>query len=104
VIGGPKRNGRGTLKDGHPAPFPLECVESVTKTVRQVGSYEGVHSVLRRDQSEVSQIQVISSSGIKVGPAGGCRRHRRSLLLGEVDMMSLATQYDNHDRKGPKSS
>ncbi|RYG30119.1 hypothetical protein EON81_25475 [bacterium] len=113
VVGDAKRTkwGARRAKDGHPEPFPLEYVEIGNEDwFDESGSYEGrfvqFYDAVKK---KYPKLKVISSTGGK--DYGGAKfpiTKRRPDLWDEHyyseawDMMGMATQYDNYDRKGPK--
>ena len=113
IIGDPRRTkwGARRAKDGHPKPFPLECVEVGNEDgFDDSGSYEGrfvqFYDAIKK---KYPHLKVISTTGGK--DSLGVRfpiTQRRPDLWDEHyyseawDMMASATKYDHYDRKGPK--
>ncbi|MHB8637779.1 MAG: alpha-L-arabinofuranosidase C-terminal domain-containing protein [Fimbriimonadaceae bacterium] len=112
VIGGAKTKwGARRAKDGHPKPFPLECVEVGNEDgFDKSGSYEA-RFVQFYDaiKAKYPRLKVISTTGgkdwlglkfpISKREPDLCDEHYYSEAW---DMMGMATKYDTYDRKGPK--
>ncbi|AIE84470.1 alpha-L-arabinofuranosidase C-terminal domain-containing protein [Fimbriimonas ginsengisoli] len=112
VIGGPETKwGAQRIKDGHPKPFPLECVEVGNEDgFDKTGSYEG-RFVQFYDaiKAKYPKLRVISTTGGKdwLGQKFPLTQRKPDLVdehyYSEAwDMMALATKYDDYDRSGPK--
>jgi len=112
VIGDAKRTkwGARRAKDGHPAPFALECVEVGNEdNFDESGSYEGrfvqFYDAIKK---KYPQLRVISSTSGRDNGARFAIKRRRPDIWDEHnyseywDMLSHATKYDDYDRKGPK--
>ncbi|HLK15898.1 MAG TPA: alpha-L-arabinofuranosidase C-terminal domain-containing protein [Fimbriimonadaceae bacterium] len=112
VIGGPETAwGARRAKDGHPKPFPLECVEvgnedgfdkSGSYAARFVQFYDAI-------KAKYPRLRVISTTGGKdwLGLKFPITKREPDLwdehYYSEAwDMMGMATKYDTYDRKGPK--
>ena len=112
VVGGTETTwGARRAKDGHPKPFPLECVEIGNEDgFDKSGSYEArfiqIHDAVK---ARYPSLQVISTTGGR-DPIGGrfSITQRRPDLWDEHyyaeawDMMAMASKYDAYDRNGPK--
>ena len=95
--------GARRVKDGHPAPFPLNYVEvgNEDNFDRQAGSYEGrFGQFFDAIKSKYPQIKVISSASVTGGAIDLIDEHyyRNS----EDEMASHAHDYDARPRTGPK--
>jgi len=112
VIGGADTKwGAQRSKDGHPKPFPLDCVEVGNEDgFDKSGSYEG-RFVQFYDaiKAKYPHLKVISTTGGKdwLGQKFPMTNRTPDLwdehYYSEVwDMMSMANRYDDYDRKGPK--
>jgi len=112
VIGGPNTKwGAERAKEGHPKPFPLECVEIGNEDgFDKSGSYEGRFlQFYDAIKTKFPQLQVISTTNDKDwSDRRDAVTQRRPDLIDDHyysekwDMMGLATRYDGYDRKGPK--
>ena len=112
VIGGPETKwGARRAKDGHPEPFPLECVEVGNEDgFDKSGSYEG-RFVQFYDaiKAKYPRLKVISTTGGQdwLGQKFPITQRKPDLwdehYYSEAwDMMGMATKYDSYDRSGPK--
>ena len=112
VIGGPETKwGSRRAKDGHPKPFPLECVEVGNEDgFDKSGSYEA-RFVQFYDaiKAKYPRLKVISTTGGKDGLGLKFPITKRAPDLWDEhyyseawDMMGMASKYDTYDRKGPK--
>lgn len=112
VIGGPETKwGARRAKDGHPKPFPLECVEVGNEDgFDKSGSYEA-RFVQFYDaiKAKYPQLKVISTTGGRdwLGLKFPISQRMPDLwdehYYSEAwDMMGMATKYDSYARKGPK--
>lgn len=112
VIGDAKQTkwGARRAKDGHPAPFALECVEVGNEDwADESGSYEGrfvqFYDAIKK---KYPQLKVISSTtGHDPGDRFAIKRRRPDLWdehnYSEYwDMLAQVTKYDDYDRRGPK--
>ncbi len=112
VIGGAGTKwGAQRVKDGHPKPFPLECVEVGNEDgFDKSGSYEG-RFVQFYDAIKLKypNLKVISTTGGKDWPGLMFPMVQRSPDLVDEhyysecwDMMAMATRFDGYSRTGPK--
>ena len=112
VIGGPETKwGARRVQDGHPNPFPLECVEVGNEDgFDKSDSYEG-RFVQFYDaiKAKYPQLKVISTTGGKdwLGVKFPITERKPDLwdehYYSEAwDMMGMATKYDSYERTGPK--
>lgn len=112
VIGGPDtRWGAQRVADGHPKPFPLECVEVGNEDgFDKSGSYDGRFAQFYDAiKAKYPRLRIIATIGGK-----DWLGQRSPLTLRKPDlydehyyadtwtMMSMATKYDSYERKGPK--
>ena len=112
VIGGPKTSwGARRIKDGHPKPFPLECVEIGNEDgFDKSGSYEGrFDQIFDAIKAKYPRLKVISSTASKEYSRDRFAiTQRRPDLWDEHyyseawEMMGMATRYDSYGRSGPK--
>jgi len=112
VIGGPETKwGARRVKDGHPKPFPLECVEVGNEDgFDKSGSYEARFTQFYDAiKAKYPRLKVISTTGGKdwLGLKFPITQRKPDLwdehYYSEAwDMMGMATKYDAYDRKGPK--
>jgi alpha-N-arabinofuranosidase len=103
--------GARRAKDGHPNPFPLECVEVGNEDgFDKSGSYEARFAQFYDAiKAKYPRLKVISTTGGKdwLGTKFPIT-HRKPDLWDEHyyseawDMMGMASNYDSYDRKGPK--
>jgi len=103
--------GAQRAKDGHPRPFPLECVEVGNEDgFDKSGSYEG-RFVQFYDaiKAKYPRLKVISSTGGKDWLGQKFPIAQRSPDLWDEhyyseawDMMGMADKYDSYSRSGPK--
>ena len=112
IIGGPETKwGARRVQDGHPKPFPLECVEVGNEDgFDKSGSYQG-RFVQFYDaiKAKYPQLKVISTTGGKdwLGVKFPITERKPDLwdehYYSEAwDMMGMATKYDSYERSGPK--
>lgn len=112
VIGGPETKwGARRVQDGHPKPFPLECVEVGNEDgFDKSGSYEGRFvQFFDAIKAKYPQLKVISTTGGKdwLGMKFPITERKPDLwdehYYAEAwDMMGMATKYDSYERTGPK--
>ncbi len=103
--------GAQRAKDGHPKPFPLECVEVGNEDgFDGSGSYEGrfvqFYDAIKK---KYPHLQVISTTGGKdsIGQRFKITKRRPDIIDEHYydstwQMMAFASKYDSYDRKGPK--
>ncbi len=112
VIGGPETTwGKRRAADGHPKPFPLECVEVGNEDgFDKSGSYEG-RFVQFYDaiKAKYPNLKVIATTGGQdwLGAKFPLSRRKPDLVdehyyASDWDMMAMASKYDTYDRKGPE--
>jgi alpha-N-arabinofuranosidase len=112
VIGDAKTKwGAKRIRDGHPKPFPLECVEIGNEDGFDLtGSYEGrfvqFYDAIKR---KYPKLKVISTTGGKdwLGQRVPIKRRKPDLVdehyyASTWEMMAMANKYDAYDRNGPK--
>ena len=112
VIGNPETKwGARRAQDGHPKPFPLECVEVGNEDgFDKSGSYEARFTQFYDAiKAKYPRLKVISTTGGKdwLGLKSPITQRRPDLwdehYYSEAwDMMGMATKYDAYDRNGPK--
>lgn len=112
LTGGPNTKwGARRAKDGHPKPFELEYVEVGNEDgFDDSGSYEArfaqFYDAIKK---KYPKMKVISTTGGKdwLGQKFPIKSRRPDLVdehyyASTWDMMSMASKYDDYDRKGPK--
>jgi alpha-N-arabinofuranosidase len=112
VVGGTETPwGARRAKDGHPKPFPLECVEVGNEDgFDRSGSYEARFvQFFDAIKAKYPNLKVISSTaGKEYSGEKFAITQRRPDLWDEHyyseawDMMGMATRYDSYHRNGPK--
>ncbi|CAN5354627.1 hypothetical protein BH11ARM2_BH11ARM2_38580 [soil metagenome] len=112
LIGGPETVwGAQRVKDGHPKPYSLECVEVGNEDgFDKSGSYEGRFAQFYDAiKARYPKLKVISTIGGKdyLGQKFPLTQRRPDLwdehYYAEAwDMMGMADKYDDYDRQGPK--
>jgi len=112
LVGGPNTTwGARRVKDGHPKPFPLEYVEVGNEDGFDVtGSYEArfaqFYDAIKK---KYPKLNVIATTGGKdwLGLKFPIRTRKPDLVdehyyASTWDMMSMASKYDDYDRRGPR--
>jgi alpha-L-arabinofuranosidase len=112
IIGAPNTKwGAQRVKDGHPKPFTLEAVEIGNEDGFDMsGSYEGrfvqFYDAIKK---KYPKLKVISSTGGKdwLGARFPITQRKPDMVdehyyASTWDLMTMASKYDDYDRKGPK--
>jgi alpha-N-arabinofuranosidase len=111
VIGGEETKwGARRVQDGHPEPFPLECVEVGNEDgADRSGSYPArLAQFYAAIKAKYPQLKVISTTGGKdwLGSNFPIMSIKPDLVdehyyASTWDMMAMASKYDDYDRSGP---
>ncbi|HEX4756646.1 MAG TPA: alpha-L-arabinofuranosidase C-terminal domain-containing protein [Terracidiphilus sp.] len=89
------------VKDGHPAPFPLQYIEVGNEDeFDRSGSYDGRYSQFYKAIKErYSNLQIIATAPIKSMKPDVLDEH---FYMSAEKAFSMANYYDSRDRNGPK--